>query len=398
MVDYLDDTQPFDYALSSTYSLSDKTLWLGTTHGLYNLSYGSQEDGISLSDISEVGVDQVHTLAWRSVVSGIKNSRYDSLRPFLPHMLVANRLQESYACSSSSGMRWTGSYWGQHQEFGVLVVGMSDKVHFYDGTHWWFEWVSDPNMGLGGVIEGIPTAMTFGPSGELYIANNDSLMRLNINYTFNRIGPLDGLPYNQLTSLHISPYAPKNPPPFGPVSAASQLGTLWIGTAKGYTLFDIQSSEFLGYYHGPRWLPGERVERLVGSGRAVIAVTEAGLAVIHPEEWTLAHKAKHYQDMLERHTRPPGLVGDCPIANYTPSTCVPGPTDNDGLWTSWLVGAEAFRYHVTKDPVARANAWSLYSGLRLLVDVSFIINLVRVYIGYCRGGLITHGFNLLVVE
>lgn len=371
VVDYLDDFQPFDYVLTSAYSLSDKTLWLGTTHGLFNLSYNSDEEGITLSNISEVGGDPVRTLAWRSVVSGMKNSHQDSLRPFLPHVLVENHLQESYACSSSSGMRWTGSYWGRHQEFGVLVIGMSDKLHFYDGTRWWFEWVSAWNVGMGGVVDGIPTAMTFGPSGELYIANNVSLTRLNINYTFNRIGPLDGLPYNQLTSLHISPYAPKNPPPFGPAPHTSQLGTLWIGTAKGFTMFDIQSSTFLGYYHGPRWLPGESVEGLVGSGRAVIVVTEAGLALVRPEEWTLARKAQHYQKMLGRHMRPPGLVSDCPLTNYTPSTCTPGPTDNDGLWTSWMVGAEAFRYQVTKDPLARTNAWSLFSGLQFLVNVSF---------------------------
>lgn len=371
LVGYLEESLPFDYALSSTYSLSDKSLWLGTTHGLYSLSWNG-EDGVSLSNSSAVGAVPVHTLAWRSVVSGAKNSHHKSLRPFLPQALVKNRLQESYACSSSSGVRWTGSYWGRHQAFGVLVVGTSDKLYFFDGTRWWFEWVSIWNIGLGGVIDGIPTAMTFGPSGELYIANNVSLTRLNINYTFDRIGPLDGLPYNQLTSLHVSPYTPKTPPPFGPAPPTSQLGTLWIGTTKGYTLFDIQSSKFLGYYYGPRWLPSGGVEGLVGSGGAVVVVTENGLAVVHPEEWTLSRKAQHYQDMLVRHIRPPGLVADCPITSYTPSTCTPGHTDNDGLWTSWLVGSEAFRYWVTKDPIARANAWSLFLGLQFLVNVSLI--------------------------
>ena len=369
MICYMDDFLPFEYALSSAYSLSDKRLWLGTTQGLYDLSYNKEGDKISLSNVSAVGTDPIYSLAWRSVVSG-KNPIQYPLQPFLPHTLVQNHLQESYACSSSSGVRWTGNYWGRSHYFGVLVVGTGDRLHFYDGTRWWFEWVSTWDIGLGGVIDGIPMAMTFGPSGELYIANNESLTRLNINYTFDRLGPLDGLPYNQLTSLHISPYTPKTPPPFGPTPPISQLGTLWIGTAKGYTLYDIRSSKFLGYYNGPRWLPGESVGALVGSGGAVLVVTETGLAVVYPVEWTLAHKAKHYQDMLARHTRPPGLVADCPLTNYTPSTCVPGPTENDGLWTSWLVGAEVFRYQVTRDHSAQTNAWSLFAGLQFLVNVS----------------------------
>lgn len=65
-----------------------------------------------------------------------------------------------------------------------------------------------------------------------------------------------------------------------------------------------------------------------------------------------------------------GLVADCPLANFTPSTCEPYSTDNDGLWTSWVIAAEAFRYQVTKDMKAWHNAWSLYEGLKFLVEVT----------------------------
>lgn len=254
--------------------------------------------------------------------------------------------------------------------FGVLVVGTRDKLYFYDGSQWWFEWISVWETGLGGLVDGVSTAMTFGPSGELYIGNNVSLTRVNINYTFDRIGPLEGLPYNHVTSLHVSSYSPSNPPPMGPATPPSLVGTLWIGTAKGYTLFDIQRSKFLGYFNGPRWLPGGALLSITRSSSAVVVLTQQGLAVVHPEMWTLAMKARHYQAMLQRHTREPGLVSDCPVANYTPSTCSPASTDNDGLWTSWLVAAEAFRYSVTKDYGARENSWALFSGLKFLVNVS----------------------------
>ena len=367
---YLDEFVPFDYAISSTYSLSDGTLWLGTNVGLFNLSWNA-DDGMMLSNFSAVGPQPVHSLAWRSLVSKPPTSKDKKGKfSFLLEPGCGNHLQDSYACSSSSGVRWTGSYWGQKQEFGVLVVGTSDRLHFYDGSQWWYEWVSKWENGRGGVIDGAAVAMTFGPSGELYIANNVSLSRLNIDYTFDRIGPLQGLPYNQLTSLYVSPYAAKYPSPFGPTSPMSQAGTLWVGTAKGYALFDVHGSKFIGYHNGPRWLPGSTVLALVGSGRGVVAVTDKGVAVVYPEEWTLEKKAGHYQSMLSRHMRFPGLVADCPLTNFTPSSCTPGPTDNDGLWTSWLVASEAFRYHVTKDPVAKSNAWSLFSGLQFLVNVS----------------------------
>lgn len=64
-----------------------------------------------------------------------------------------------------------------------------------------------------------------------------------------------------------------------------------------------------------------------------------------------------------------GLVSDCPLTDYVPDTCAPYTTDNDGLWTSWLVASEAFRYQVTRDPAARANSWDLFQGMQFLVNV-----------------------------
>ena len=69
-----------------------------------------------------------------------------------------------------------------------------------------------------------------------------------------------------------------------------------------------------------------------------------------------------------------GLVADCPLTNYTPSTCSPYTTDNDGLWTSVLVAAEAFRYQVTKDLSAKYNAWNLFRGMQFLVNVSQLMD------------------------
>ena len=361
--------------LTSAFSLSDNTLWLGTPQGLFTLSFDSQQ-GFSFTNFSEV-TSPVQTLAWRSAISYKKQNKRYVMQSFIFSPLVGNQLQETFACSNSHGIKSIGSFGYRRKikwKFGVLVVGTSERLYFYDGTKWWFEWVSIWENGLGGVIDGVPTAMTFGPSGELYIANNISLTRVNINYTFDRIGPLDGLPYNELLSLHVSPYTPLYPPPAGPAPPPSPEGTLWIGTMKGYTLFDIQESKFKGYFYGPRWHPRGGIWSISESEGSMVLLTDEGLAVVSPEVWTLAKKAQHYQAMLGRHTRDPGLVADCPLKDYNVSTCIPVSTESDGIWTAWAMAAEAFRYHVTKNYSARINAWNLFSGLHFLVNVSSCSN------------------------
>ena len=368
------DVPLFDAVLSSCHSLADDTLWIGSSQGLFKLFHERKEEEeglgcISFTNISEVG-GAVQTLAWRSEVTDNMMSRRPQRWPFVLRSGAQNTVQDVYASSSSPhGSQWTASWRGGKEEprFGVLVVGTAEKLYFHDGQQWWHEWVA--MLDVGGIIDGPPTALTFAPSGELYIANNASLTRLNINYTFDRIGPLQGLPYQQLTSLHLSSLVPCSPPLVGPSPPSSLAGTLWIGTAEGYTLFDVKSSKFVGYYNGPRWLPGGSVLSVIGSKSHVLILTEEGVALVHSQLWTLKSKAHHYQAMLERHTRVPGLVSDCPLTNHTPSTCAPVSTDSDGLWTSWMVAAEVFRYHVSKDPTAQQNAWTLFSGLKFLVNV-----------------------------
>ena len=69
-------------------------------------------------------------------------------------------------------------------------------------------------------------------------------------------------------------------------------------------------------------------------------------------------------------TPPPGLVADCDLTDFAPSSCSPHTTDNDGLWTSLPLVAEAFRYQVTGDLGARSNAWNLFMGMQFLNNVS----------------------------
>lgn len=53
-------------------------------------------------------------------------------------------------------------------------------------------------------------------------------------------------------------------------------------------------------------------------------------------------------------------------------TCVKGPDDNDGLWTSMYLRSQIFRSRVTKDVTVKASAWTHFEALELLNKVTGI--------------------------
>ena len=69
-------------------------------------------------------------------------------------------------------------------------------------------------------------------------------------------------------------------------------------------------------------------------------------------------------------------MADCDLTDFVPTSCAPHTTDNDGLWTSIALAAEAFRYQVTGEEEARQNAWSLFQGMQFLNNVSWEITVV----------------------
>ncbi len=277
---------------------------MGTDRGLYVVLTEQKE--LVVHNASSV-VGAVRSLAWRTVVSdGQKQNSRKRAIFFDPY--VRNSKQSAIAHTSLAGSVHFRNTKRLQKAFGLLVAGTKDRLYFYDGTSWWFEWVSVWYNGQGGVVDGPPSALTFTTSGELFISNNVSVSRLNINYTFDRIGPLQGLPYNQVNALFHSSYTTQYPAATLPnLQTNEQGGTLWIGTGKGYALFDTSSSEFRGYFYGPRWHPGESVLGFAPAGvNVTVVLTDRGISVVRHEEWTLQQKAEHYQAMLARHTRPPG--------------------------------------------------------------------------------------------
>ena len=110
------------------------------------------------------------------------------------------------------------------------------------------------------------------------------------------------------------------------------------------------------------------------SGNAVIWLeTPKGFSRIEYKPMTLAEKSKAFVERIRaRHVRH-GLTADSML--QTPgdlSTNKTVSSDNDGLWTQMYIAAEAFRYKVTGEADARANARQGFEAMLRLEEITGI--------------------------
>lgn len=164
----------------------------------------------------------------------------------------------------------------------------------------------------------------------------------------------EGLPYADFTGVATAPG-----------------GEVWFGTRRGAVRFDGRD---WAYREGRRWLPGNDVRGVAvdREGRAWFA-TDGGLGAIERRPMTLAQKAAHYEDEIERYIkRTPfgytsevglGAPGDRSQIRYSDS-------DNDGLWTAMYGAGECFAYGATGRPEYRRRAEQVFEALRFLQEVT----------------------------
>ena len=125
----------------------------------------------------------------------------------------------------------------------------------------------------------------------------------------------------------------------------------WFGTTEGAFAIDKEGTH---YYASKRWLPSDRVLDIQeGPDQSVLVLSDKGLASIHRASITLEDKANYFERQVRlRHIRNgfnASLVG---MTDGYGTTGHFENSDNDGLWTSMYLGAEALRYAVTKSPEA----------------------------------------------
>lgn len=122
------------------------------------------------------------------------------------------------------------------------------------------------------------------------------------------------------------------------------------------------------YYASKRWLADDYVVDLKLDDQGnVLALTRTGLNKIEFRRMTLAEKADWYDRKLRlRHVRF-GLAGERRLlvpGDLTSSEII--DTDNDGGWSSYYLGSQAYRFAATSSPQARSNAWEIFAALERL--------------------------------
>jgi len=195
--------------------------------------------------------------------------------------------------------------------------------------------------------------VAFAPDGSLWIA---SLGGITVRKAGRRVGhfmPEDGLPSVRVQCVACGPD-----------------GRMWVGTERGVTRFDGQSWSLR---HSRRWLLDDDVRDVAfGPDGTAWMATAAGVSAIKQRKMTLAEKAAYFERVTrERHIREPFIVEKCrlPVPGDT-RRWEPEDDDNDGSYTAQYMVAECFRYAVTKDDEAKANAKKALDFLLLLQTVT----------------------------
>ncbi|HEX5080510.1 MAG TPA: hypothetical protein VFY40_00590 [Blastocatellia bacterium] len=192
------------------------------------------------------------------------------------------------------------------------------------------------------------------------------------------IGSPDGI-VRRHSDGSLSPYpsAAKLPCHEITVIVDDQPSVVWIGTTRGVIIYNELSRDIRGYLAGQRWLPDDHVTGIglepPMKANVVWIETPKGFSRIEYKEMTLAEKSKAFVERIRaRHVRH-GLTTDSIL--QTPGDLSSNRTvssDNDGLWTQMYVASEAFRYKVTGEADARANARQGFEAVLRLEEITGI--------------------------
>ncbi|MCC6286843.1 MAG: hypothetical protein IT249_03070 [Chitinophagaceae bacterium] len=159
--------------------------------------------------------------------------------------------------------------------------------------------------------------------------------------------------------------------PWTEITAVTAIGDkLWFGSKRG--AFMLKDDGKYNYYASKRWLPSDEVTQIsAGSAGSVLVLTKGGLGKICFKQMTLAEKAAFYDKQVrQRHIRNGFNATVEGMKDGDISTGFMEDSDNDGLWTSMYLGAEAFRYAVTKSPEALQNCRESLDAMERLYSIN----------------------------
>lgn len=145
-------------------------------------------------------------------------------------------------------------------------------------------------------------------------------------------------------------------------------GQYWFATDQG--AFVKQPKRF-DYYASKRWLDQDKIiDMAADSNGNLYFLTTTGLNKVQFVQETLAEKAEFLQDNLRKYHLRYGFSSASRLVDPDdPTTMRLNDDDNDGLWTSFYLGSQAFRYAVTKEEKAREYVWESFEAYERLLTI-----------------------------
>ena len=164
--------------------------------------------------------------------------------------------------------------------------------------------------------------------------------------------------------------------PFADLTAGARTedGGTWAGS-RGGLMYLAPGAVRWRLFHSRRWLPSDEVADLAVTPQGEVLVqTAAGIGKLAERETTLERKMNEIDAMLQKHHLRHGMVAAIHMQapGKVESGRVQSSNDNDGLWTSMYIAAEAFRYGTTRDQTAKRNARRSLEALMFLERISGI--------------------------
>ncbi|MEQ9442393.1 MAG: hypothetical protein RIG62_25360 [Cyclobacteriaceae bacterium] len=145
---------------------------------------------------------------------------------------------------------------------------------------------------------------------------------------------------------------------------------LWAATPQG--AFLQQPNSNFRYFASKRWLDQDKVIDMASDSEGnVYLLTPTGLNKVDYLPMTLAKKADYFEKKIrQRHIRY-GFIAEMRLsdsADITTGEMI--DTDNDGLWSAFYLGSQAYRYAVTQEPKAKRNAWECFEAFERILSIN----------------------------
>lgn len=145
----------------------------------------------------------------------------------------------------------------------------------------------------------------------------------------------------------------------------------WFATDEG--AFVKQPARF-DYFASKRWLDQDKIIDMTADYEGnIYLLTSTGLNKIEFLQETLAEKAEYLQNNLRKYHLRYGFSSASRLTDpEDPTTMRLDDKDNDGLWTSFYLGSQAFRYATTKNERAREHVWESFEPFERLISIHSI--------------------------